>query len=100
MKAFWAVVILATSPAAAAEHYEYAFPDKTIFVYDEDHDFKLIQTIDVPEVILTRGVAVDAPSGMLYVSYRGTGDGTDGFVVKYDLVNRQEVWTNPSYSSR
>jgi DNA-binding beta-propeller fold protein YncE len=93
MKALLAAVVLAASPAAAAEHYEYVFPDRTIFVYDEDRDFKLIQTIDVPEVVLTRGVAVDAPSGMLYISYRGAADRSDGFLLKYDLVNRREVWT-------
>jgi DNA-binding beta-propeller fold protein YncE len=93
MVAYLIAIILAAWPAAAAEHYEYVFPDKTIFVYDEDHDFKLIQTIDVPELILTRGVAVHPPSGMLYVSYRGTGHGADGFLLKYDLVHRREIWT-------
>src|ERR1700730_18218882 len=93
MVAYLIAIILAAWPAAAGEHYEYVFCDKTIFVYDEDHDFKLIQTIDVPELILTRGVAVHPPSGILYVSYRGTGHGADGFLLKYDLVHRREIWT-------
>jgi DNA-binding beta-propeller fold protein YncE len=75
-------------------HYFYVFPDHTLYVYDMDNNFQLIQQISFPNTDGGRGIIADPASGSLYLSYHGDGGihGT-GSLLKYDLINQKVVWT-------
>jgi DNA-binding beta-propeller fold protein YncE len=77
---------------AQVHHYEYVFPDGSIYVYDADSGFNLVKTIAVPTSRGTRGAVASAATGMLYISY-GPDKGTGGSLLKYDLTKDQVVWT-------
>ena len=75
-------------------HYLYVFPDQTVYVYDMDNNFKLVQQISLLMTSGGRGIIADPAGGFLYLSYHGDG-GThgNGSLLKYDLINNQIVWT-------
>ena len=79
----------------AVQRYEYVFPDRGIYVYDEDKKFALVKTISLPEVQTIRGVAASPADAMLYISYGGHGGHTgNGSLLKYNLMTDTVVWTN------
>jgi hypothetical protein len=79
---------------SAIHHYFYVFPDHTLYVYDMDNNFQLIQQISFPTTDGGRGIIADPASGSLYLSYHGDGGihGT-GSLLKYDLINQKVLWT-------
>jgi DNA-binding beta-propeller fold protein YncE len=79
--------------AAGLHHYEYAFPDRHIDVYDIDHGHKLVAQWLVPEAHALRGVAVSVKTHMLYMSVGGNGGSSgNGGLLAYDLLNNTVVW--------
>jgi hypothetical protein len=79
---------------ATVQHLEYAFVDGTAFVYDADHGYRLVKTIDLPQTAAgVRGVSVAPSSHMLFISYGGDGVGFNGSVLAYDLVAERVAWT-------
>jgi len=59
------------SPAHAGKlhHYEYVFPDKSIYVYDMDNRGALVKHVRVPTSAGVRGAVASAVTAMLYISY-------------------------------
>jgi DNA-binding beta-propeller fold protein YncE len=75
-------------------HYLYVFPDQTVYVYDMDNNFQLVQQINLPMTNGGRGIIADPARGMLYLSYGGDGGiHGNGSILKYDLIHNQIVWT-------
>jgi DNA-binding beta-propeller fold protein YncE len=81
------------SPAQAGQlhHYEYVFPDNSIYVYDMDHRGALVKHVTVPTSAGVRGAVASAITGMLYISY-GSNRGSDGSMLKYNLMTDEVVW--------
>jgi hypothetical protein len=81
------------SPARAGQlhHYEYVFPDHSIYVYDMDHRGALVKHVTVPTSAGVRGAVASAVTGMLYISY-GSNSGSGGSMLKYSLVTDEVVW--------
>ena len=81
------------SPAHAGQlhHYEYVFPDKSIYVYDMDHRGALVKHVKVPTSAGVRGTVASAVTGMLYISY-GRDRGSGGSMLKYNLMTDEVVW--------
>jgi hypothetical protein len=81
------------SPAHAGQlhHYEYVFPDKSIYVYDMDHRGALVKHVSVPTSAGVRGTVASAVTGMLYISY-GRDRGSGGSMLKYNLMTDEVVW--------
>jgi len=81
------------SPAHAGQlhHYEYVFPNKSIYVYDMDHRGALVKHVSVPTSAGVRGAVASAVTGMLYISY-GSDRGSGGSMLKYDLMTDEVVW--------
>jgi hypothetical protein len=85
---------LATPTSAHAtllHHYEYVFPDSSIYVYDMDNRGALVKHVNVPTSAGVRGTVASAASGMLYISF-GSDRGNGGSVLKYNLMTDQVVW--------
>jgi len=83
--------VQASSPI---HHYLYVFPDQTVYVYDIDNGFQLVQQISLPVTSGGRGMMVDPAGGYLYLSYHGDGGiHGNGSLMKYDLINNVVVWT-------
>lgn len=82
-------------PPAAVQRLEYVFEDGLVSVYDMDNAQQLVKTISLPQTSSgIRGVAVSPATHMLFVSYGGDGGGNgNGWVLAYDLVAEQVVWT-------
>lgn len=80
--------------ASPIHHYLYVFPDQTLYVYDMDNNFQLVQQISLPMTNGGRGIIADPARGMLYLAYGGDGGihGT-GSILKYDLIHNTIVWT-------
>ncbi len=80
--------------AAPIQHYLYVFPDHTVYVYDMDNNFQLVNQINLPMTDGGRGIIADPAGGYLYLSYHGDGGihGT-GSLLKYDLIHNTIVWT-------
>ncbi|MGZ3624268.1 MAG: YncE family protein [Ktedonobacteraceae bacterium] len=75
-------------------HYLYVFPDQTVYVYDMDNNFQLVQQISLPMTSGGRGIIADPAGGFLYLSYHGDGGiHGNGSLLKYDLIHNQVVWT-------
>ncbi len=75
-------------------HYEYVFPDGSMYVYDMDNNHALVSTTSLPTTAGVRGVAASAATGMLYVSYGGDAGGKgNGSMLEYDLVHKTVVYT-------
>jgi len=80
--------------ASPIHHYLYVFPDQTVYVYDMDNNFQLVQQISLPQTNGGRGMIVDPAGGYLYLSYNGDGGiHGNGSLLKYDLINNNVVWT-------
>jgi DNA-binding beta-propeller fold protein YncE len=81
-----------TSPAQAARlhHYEYVFPDNSVYVYDMDNRGALVKHVSVPTSAGVRGAAASAVTGMLYISYGSNRRG--GSMLKYNLMTDEVVW--------
>lgn len=99
-----AVKLTAQDPKAASlssgmtRHYEYAFPDGAMYVYDIDHGHRLVQVVRLPGVNGVRGVAASPRTHMLYLSYGAFGGpGTTGRLLAYNLLTGSVVYDR-SYS--
>src|SRR3954453_3260756 len=80
--------------AGTLQRYEYVFPDQSIYVYDEDDGFRLVDKVDLPGVRGIRGVAVSTSDAMLYISFGGdSGPNGNGSILKYNLLRRTTEWT-------
>jgi DNA-binding beta-propeller fold protein YncE len=81
------------SPAQARQlhHYEYVFPDNSIYIYDIDNRGALVKHVSVPTSAGVRGAAASAVTGMLYISY-GSNRGSGGSLLKYNLMTDKVVW--------
>src|SRR3974390_1095865 len=84
------------SPAHAGRlhHYEYVFPNNSIYVYDIDNRGALVKHVSVPTSAGVRGAVASAVTGMLYISY-GSDRGRGGSMLKYNLMTDQVVWAIP-----
>src|SRR5262249_2271982 len=78
--------VASPSPAHAGQlyHYEYVFPDNSIYVYDMDNRGALVKHVSVPTSAGVRGAVASAVTGMLYISY-GSDRGSGGYMLKYNL---------------
>src|SRR5215831_9717050 len=85
------VAIPTPAEAGQVHHYEYVFPDNSIYVYDMDNRGVLVKHISVPTSAGVRGAAASAVTGMLYISY-GSNRGSGGSVLKYNLMTDEVVW--------
>jgi DNA-binding beta-propeller fold protein YncE len=81
------------SPARAGQlhHYEYVFPDNSIYVYDMDNRGALVKHVSVPTSAGVSGAVASAVTGMLYISYGGNRR-SSGSLLKYDLMTDEVVW--------
>src|SRR6516164_6929375 len=81
------------SPAHAGQlhHYEYVFPDNSIYVYNMDNRGVLVKHVSVPTSAGVRGTVASAVTGMLYISY-GSDRGSGGSMLKYNLMTDEVVW--------
>jgi DNA-binding beta-propeller fold protein YncE len=89
-----ALLPLATSrPAHEGQlhHYEYVFPDSSIYVYDLDNRGALVKHVRVPTSAGVRGAVASAVTGMLYISYGNDRRG-GGSLLKYNLTTDEVVW--------
>ena len=89
-----ALLPLATSrPAHEGQlhHYEYVFPDSSIYVYDIDNRGALVKHVRVPTSAGVRGAVASAVTGMLYISY-GNDRRSGGSLLKYNLTTDEVVW--------
>src|SRR5215470_18361168 len=96
------IVLLALAPLRVANalpahtgqlhHYEYVFPNNSIYVYDLDHRGALVKHVSVPTSAGVRGAVASAATGMLYISY-GSNRRSGGSLLKYNLMTDEVVWT-------
>ncbi|MFI5251273.1 MAG: T9SS type A sorting domain-containing protein [Bacteroidota bacterium] len=83
---------------ATIHHYEYVLPDGWIYRYDIDNGHTLIDSFSIPTSQGTRGVSVNPPTGMMYISYRGDGGFRgNGSILQFNLLTNTVGW-NKSYS--
>ncbi len=77
----------------AIHHYEYVFPDGSMYVYDIDARQRLVQRVALPGAKGIRGVVASPATHMLYISYGGDGgsNGT-GSLLAYDLLGERVLW--------
>lgn len=75
-------------------HYFYVFPDHSLYVYDIDNNFQLVQQISFPTTDGGRGIIADPARGYLYLSFHGDGGiHGNGSILKYDLIHNIIVWS-------
>lgn len=86
------VVIPSPAQAGQMHHYEYVFPDNSIYVYDIDNHGALVKHVSVPTSAGVRGATASAATGMLYISY-GSNRRSGGSLLKYNLMTDEVVWT-------
>jgi DNA-binding beta-propeller fold protein YncE len=72
-------------------HYEYVFPNNSIYVYDMDQRGALVKHVSVPTSAGVKGAVASAVTGMLYISY-GDESNTGGSMLKYNLMTDEVVW--------
>ena len=89
--------ILAPSPSStSSDHYLYIALEGSVAVYNIDHNFDEVGTIDLPQTSNhgIRGIGVSPSTHILYVSFGGDGgsNGT-GSLTAYNLVTKQTLWT-------
>lgn len=74
--------------------YEYVAITGGLLIYSIDNNFELVRNIRVPGLAGPRGIAIDAASGRLYVSFHGdqSEEKPVGRVTAIDLNTEQEVW--------
>jgi DNA-binding beta-propeller fold protein YncE len=80
--------------APGVSHLEYVAVDGSITVYDEDHGFRVVDTIALPQTKAgVRGIAADPNGHALYISYGGDGRvNGNGSILRYDLTTKQVAW--------
>jgi DNA-binding beta-propeller fold protein YncE len=84
----------ALSSAAGVHHYEYVFPDGSMYVYDMDAHQRLVAHVALPMAQGIRGVVASPATHTLYISYGGDGGGNgSGSLLAYDLVAGRVLWT-------
>ncbi len=94
---------VATAPLASSapprtaggslHHYEYVFPDGSMYVYDLDAGQRLVQRVDLPMAKGIRGVVASPATHTLYISYGGDGGSNgSGSLLAYDLVAERVLW--------
>lgn len=81
----------------SVHHYEYVFPDGSLYVYDMDRGQALVKKINLPTSSGVRGVVGDAATHRLYISYGNDGN-SGGKLLAYDVVTDRVLWTR-GYSS-
>jgi DNA-binding beta-propeller fold protein YncE len=79
-----------TKTSKTTRHFEYVLVSGEIDVYDSDRAHRLVQRIRLPQLGTPRGAAAHPASGMLYVSYEGSGG--VGSMLAYDLLRGRLVW--------
>jgi DNA-binding beta-propeller fold protein YncE len=92
----------ARTPAAApstmtrrggVHHYEYVFPDGSMYVYDMDARHRLVRRVELPMARGIRGVVASPATHTLYISYGGDGGGNGtGSLLAYDLLSGRVLW--------
>jgi len=85
------ITIPAPALAGQMHHYEYVFPDNSIYVYDIDNRGALVKHVSVPTSAGVRGAVASAVTGMLYISY-GSNRGSGGSILEYNLMTDEVVW--------
>jgi DNA-binding beta-propeller fold protein YncE len=71
---------------------EYVVNGQAIFVYDINRANRLVETIPLPG-IKPRGVQASPKTGMLYISYGGSGGSKgNGSLLKYNLLHNKIAW--------
>jgi DNA-binding beta-propeller fold protein YncE len=98
-----AVALSSSAPRStsgrAVHHYEYVFPDGSIYVYDMDARQRLVQRVALPTAKGIRGVVASPVTHTLYVSYGGDGGSNgSGSLLAYDLLGERVLWQR-SYRS-
>jgi DNA-binding beta-propeller fold protein YncE len=98
-----AVAVSSSAPRStsgrAVHHYEYVFPDGSIYVYDMDARQRLVQRVALPAAKGIRGVVASPVTHTLYVSYGGDGGSNgSGSLLAYDLLGERVLWQR-SYRS-
>ena len=84
----------ARTSAAGVHHYEYVFPDGSMYVYDMDAHQRLLQHVALPMAQGIRGVVASPATHTLYISYGGDGGGNgSGSLLAYDLLAGRVLWT-------
>jgi DNA-binding beta-propeller fold protein YncE len=79
--------------ARATRRFEYVVNDHKIWVYDIDHHNRLVETINVPQVVNSHGIVASPVTGRLYVSYGGEGGSAgNGSMLAYDLRRNRVIW--------
>jgi DNA-binding beta-propeller fold protein YncE len=85
--------------------YVFPFPDEApsagvpvteggvIYVYDMDDEYRLLETLPLPELGRVWGVHAHAETGVLYIAYEHADDETDARVLAYDLVADEVIWS-------
>jgi DNA-binding beta-propeller fold protein YncE len=74
-------------------HYEYVFPDGSMYVYDMDAHQRLVQQIALPMAKGIRGVVASPVTHTLYISYGGDGGANgSGSLLAYDLLGERVLW--------
>src|SRR6516225_6039179 len=89
--ALLSVAIPSPTHAGQLHHYEYVFPDKSVYVYDMDNRGALVKHVSVPTSAGVSGAVASAVTGMLYISY-GKDLGSGGSMLKYNLMTDEVVW--------
>jgi hypothetical protein len=94
-----AISLLGASPARLTahsrktHHYEYVFPDRSMFVYDIDHRHRLVQKVRFRQAAAIRGVGMSARLHLLFISFGGDGgEQGHGSMLAYDLVHGRIRW--------
>jgi DNA-binding beta-propeller fold protein YncE len=98
-----AVAVSSSAPRStsgrAVHHYEYVFPDGSIYVYDMDARQRLVQRVALPTAKGIRGVVASPVTHTLYISYGGDGGSNgSGSLLAYDLLGERVLWQR-SYRS-
>ena len=89
----------AAASGAGVHHYEYVFPDGSIYVYDMDAGQRLVAHVELPMARGVRGVVASPRTHTLYISYGGDGGGNgNGSMLAYDLLAGRVLWQH-SYST-
>jgi DNA-binding beta-propeller fold protein YncE len=82
-----------TMRSRRVHHYEYVFPDRSMFVYDIDRGHRLVQAVRFPQAAGMRGVGMSTRLHLLFLSFGGDGGGEgNGSMLAYDLVRGRIRW--------
>ena len=77
----------------SVHHYEYVFPDGSMYVYDMDARQRLVQHVALPMAKGIRGVVASPVTHTLYISYGGDGGSNgSGSLLAYDLLGERVLW--------